>query len=183
VRCTLCCPGKELPENGLLLTAHHADDQAETLLLQMLRGAGVADPAGMPACRAFGSGRHARPLLPYTRAELHDYARQHQLHWIEDPSNQDTGFDRNYLRQQIMPQLKARWPAAARTLARGAGHLAGVLEVLQGQPEQAMQTCPNAHGRLQVSRLSQLNTHQRARVVRAWVQQSGHALPQQAHLT
>ncbi|MEZ5449098.1 MAG: tRNA lysidine(34) synthetase TilS [Thiolinea sp.] len=93
----------------LLLTAHHQDDQAETLLLNLLRGGGRG-LAAMPERRALGAGWLGRPLLTFTRAELEAYARAEQLNWVDDPSNQQTDFDRNFLRHHILPPLKQRWP-------------------------------------------------------------------------
>lgn len=113
-----------------LLTAHHQDDQAETLLLQLLRGAGAHGLAAMPHCVGFGKGTHARPLLDYPRAALRAYAEHRHLHWVDDQSNLDSDFDRNYLRHEIMPRLYARWPAAARTLTRSASHAAQAAQLL-----------------------------------------------------
>ncbi|AWY43106.1 tRNA lysidine(34) synthetase TilS [Pseudomonas putida] len=107
----------------LLLTAQHRDDQAETLLFRLLRGAGVRGLSGMPRQRPLGGGHLFRPFLDITRAELEAYAREHQLHWIEDPSNQDRQFSRNYLRHQVFPVLTSRWPQVAATMARSAEHL------------------------------------------------------------
>ncbi len=104
-----------------LLTAHHQDDQAETLLLNLLRGAGADGLAAMPVMRAFHAGRLARPLLAVSRAELAAYAAHYSLNYIDDPSNANLAFDRNYLRHEILPRLQARWPAASATLARAAG--------------------------------------------------------------
>ena len=110
----------ELEPDAALLTAHHRDDQAETLLLQLLRGAGPHGLAAMPAAARLGQGWLLRPLLDLDRADLLAYAHEHGLRWIEDASNADTGFDRNYLRHRILPLLRERWPAANRTLARSA---------------------------------------------------------------
>lgn len=107
---------KHLRRDEMLLTAQHRDDQAETLLLQLLRGAGLEGLSGMPGCRAWQGGWHARPLLDVDREALAVYARDHQLQWIEDPSNLDERFDRNYLRHRVMPLLRARWPSATTTL-------------------------------------------------------------------
>ncbi|WP_277760788.1 tRNA lysidine(34) synthetase TilS [Pseudomonas sp. A34-9] len=109
--------------NDLLLTGQHRDDQAETLLFRLLRGAGVRGLSGMPAQRPVGQGTLVRPLLGISRAELQAYAQAHQLRWIEDPSNQDRQFSRNYLRHQIMPLLTGRWPQAQASMARSAAHL------------------------------------------------------------
>ncbi|MBN0977780.1 tRNA lysidine(34) synthetase TilS [Pseudomonas sp. SDM007_2] len=126
----------------LLLTGQHRDDQAETLLFRLLRGAGVRGLAAMPAQRPLGEGHLARPLLDVSRAELEVYARGQQLSWIEDPSNSDPRFSRNYLRHQLFPLLTARWPQAVNTLARTAGHLAeaqGLLDELAQLDVQAAQ--------------------------------------------
>ncbi len=99
-----------------LLTAHHLDDQAETVLLRALRGAGPEGLGGIPVARALGQGWILRPLLDVTRKELHDYALARGLLWVEDSSNALTDVDRNLLRHQIMPALARRWPAASRSL-------------------------------------------------------------------
>lgn len=108
----------------VLLTAQQRDDQAETLLFRLLRGAGVRGLAGMPAQRALGQGTLVRPLLGVARAELRAYAEAEGLGWIEDPSNADPDFARNYLRHAVLPVLSARWPQVGVTLARSAAHLA-----------------------------------------------------------
>ncbi|MGJ7514328.1 tRNA lysidine(34) synthetase TilS [Pseudomonas baetica] len=109
--------------NEVLLTAQHRDDQAETLLFRLLRGAGVRGLSGMPRQRPLGQGHLLRPLLDVTRAELEAYAAEHRLSWIEDPSNQDRQFSRNYLRHQVFPVLTSRWPQAMASMARSAAHL------------------------------------------------------------
>lgn len=115
---------KYLGEGECLLAAQHRDDQAETLLFRLLRGAGVRGLAGMPTARPLGAGMLLRPLLDVSRAELEAYALEHGLRWIEDPSNADTGFARNYLRQRVLPLLAERWPQAPGNIARSAAHLA-----------------------------------------------------------
>ncbi|MGY2259205.1 tRNA lysidine(34) synthetase TilS [Pseudomonas sp. SDO55104_S430] len=109
--------------NDVLLTGQHRDDQAETLLFRLLRGAGVRGLSGMPRQRALGRGHLLRPLLDVSRTELEAYAAEHRLSWIEDPSNQDHQFSRNYLRHQVFPALNSRWPQAMATMARSAEHL------------------------------------------------------------
>ncbi|VVP73278.1 tRNA(Ile)-lysidine synthase [Pseudomonas fluorescens] len=109
--------------NEVLLTGQHRDDQAETLLFRLLRGTGVRGLSGMPRQRRLGQGHLLRPLLDITRAELEAYASEHQLSWVEDPSNQDRHFARNYLRHEVFPVMSARWPQAMATMARSAGHL------------------------------------------------------------
>ncbi|MGR3912923.1 MAG: tRNA lysidine(34) synthetase TilS, partial [Gammaproteobacteria bacterium] len=99
----------------VLLTAHHADDQAETLLLNALRGGGVHSLAGIRPLRMLSAAkgtRVARPLLAFSRAQLAEYARAHRLRWIDDRSNRALQFDRNHLRHEIIPLLRQRWPGA-----------------------------------------------------------------------
>lgn len=109
------------PEDCLLL-AQHCQDQAETLLYRLMRGAGVKGLAAMAYERELSPGHLLRPLLGLERADLLAYAQQVGLHWIDDESNTDERFDRNYLRHQVLPVLQARWPAASQTLARSAEH-------------------------------------------------------------
>ncbi|MFW0755620.1 tRNA lysidine(34) synthetase TilS [Pseudomonas sp. H11T01] len=119
--------------NELLLTAQHRDDQAETLLFRLLRGAGVRGLSAIPEQRPLGLGHLLRPLLDVSRAELEAYASEHQLSWIEDPSNDDRQFSRNYLRHRVFPVLTERWPQAVTTIARSAAHLSeaqGLLDEL-----------------------------------------------------
>ncbi|HEX4873099.1 MAG TPA: tRNA lysidine(34) synthetase TilS [Nevskiaceae bacterium] len=111
------------PGDSLWL-AHHQDDQAETLLLNLLRGAGREGLAAMPVQRLLGAGRLWRPLLHTPRALIEAHARHHGLRWIEDPHNQDPRFQRVWLRQQVLPLLRTRYPALTRTLARTATLLA-----------------------------------------------------------
>lgn len=113
-----------------LLAAQHRDDQAETLLFRLLRGAGVRGLAAMAPRRALGSGSLLRPLLDVSRSQLEAYAQRHGLSWVEDPSNQDTHYSRNFLRAQVLPLLQARWPQAQASLARSAAHLAEAQQLL-----------------------------------------------------
>ncbi len=113
-----------LGEGEALLAAQHRDDQAETLLLRLLRGAGVRGLAAMPASRALAAGWLVRPLLGVGRGELESWARAQGLAWIEDPSNRDTALARNFLRREILPRLARHWPAVGAVLARDAEQLA-----------------------------------------------------------
>lgn len=114
-----------LAPGEVLLTAHHADDQLETVLIQLLRGAGVAGLAAMPPEARFGAGWHQRPLLGFERAALRSWAREHGIAgWIEDPANDNPRLSRNHLRNEVLPAIRAHWPAAAAAAARAARHCA-----------------------------------------------------------
>ena len=115
---------------AVLFTGQHRDDQAETLLLHLLRGAGVRGLASMPGERSLGQGSLVRPLLGLTRAQLQAYADAHGLRWIEDPSNADTVHARNYLRHHVVPVIEQRWPQATQNIARSAEHLGEALALL-----------------------------------------------------
>jgi len=107
----------------VLLTGQHRDDQAETLLFRLLRGAGLRGLTGMPVSRFLGRGELIRPLLDVSREELEAYASANGLRWVEDPSNADSRFARNYLRNEVLPVINARWPQASSNIARTATHL------------------------------------------------------------
>lgn len=114
-----------------LVTAQHVDDQAETLLLQLFRTASTAGLSAMPANKRFGDYVHIRPLLSFSRDEIEGYARENDLQWVEDPSNLDTTYDRNFLRKEILPLLKKRWPEASAQLSKVSDLQASNLQVLE----------------------------------------------------
>jgi tRNA(Ile)-lysidine synthase len=167
----------------LLLTAQHRDDQAETLLLQLLRGSGPAGLAAMPASSRFGPGWLARPLLEVSRAELRAYAERQGLRWVEDPSNRDLRFDRNFLRHQVMPLLQQRWPAATSTIARSA-RLSAELQVLADElaAEDLKRACGPWPGTLSVSVLRAFDSPRRRSLLRHWVRSRGGVMPGSRHL-
>lgn len=127
-----------LPAGAVLLTAQHRDDQAETLLLQLLRGAGPKGLAAMPANGMRFGMQVRRPLLTVGRQQIKAYAHEHKLDWREDPSNQDVRFNRNYLRHRLMPVIQERWSQASQTLARSAGVMAESQQLLIELAEQDM---------------------------------------------
>ena len=156
--------------DAMLLTAHHQDDQAETLLLALLRGAGVEGLAAMPSVRAWNGGWHARPLLGIGRAQIRRWAIGRGLRWIEDPSNVSLTPDRNYLRHQVMPALLARWPAAAASLAQSAAHCAAAAALLTEEADRMLDSLQTGHPqRLRIDRLRELTESQACNVVRLWL--------------
>jgi len=117
-------------ENDWLLSAHHKDDQAETLLLNLMRGSGLAGLAGIGALQRFSEGMLVRPMLDISSNDLASYAKEHGLCWVDDPSNQDTRFDRNFLRRDIIPALAERWPGVSKRLGKSAALAAEASELL-----------------------------------------------------
>jgi len=163
-----------------LLTAHHQDDQAETVLLQLLRGGGPRGLAAMPRWDVFGAAWRGRPLLDFSRSELQIYAQSEQLHWVEDESNYDTGIERNFLRHEVIPLLRSHWPALGRTLSRVAAHSAEAAALLDQLAAQDFVTGPD--GQLSVTRLEMLDANRQRNLLRYWIRQSGLPAPDSVHL-
>ena len=113
-----------------LLLAHHADDQLETVLLQLLRGSGLPGLAAMPAVAPFAAGLLVRPLLSRSREEPRAWVSGQGITWVEDDSNADESLNRNYLRRRILPLIHARWPGSAAAVARSARHVAEAQSLL-----------------------------------------------------
>lgn len=159
-----------LQEGDVLLLAQHREDQAETLLLQLFRGAGVAGLAGMPGDAAFGRGRMLRPFLDTSKKDICEYARANNLQWVEDPSNQSSDFDRNFLRNQIVPLLKQRWPALDKTVARSAAHCGEAARMLDDWAGRVLDELfdPERES-ICVAGLSRLAESQRGAVLRKWL--------------
>ncbi len=164
-----------------LLTAHHQDDQLETVLLQLLRGAGLRGLSAMPARAVLGPGLHLRPMLGLPRRALEAYCREAGLGWVEDPMNGPDGSDRGYLRARVTPALADRWPAAARSASRTARHLAeaqGLLDDLA-----AADAATVADGAcLRVAPLAGLSRPRQANLLRWWLRGQGLGAPSTARL-
>ncbi len=171
--------------------AHHADDQAETLLLQLLRGAGVKGVAAMPVLSKVEGPvlepatphAHAtlRPLLDIPRGQLLEYAQQHALSWVEDESNADDRYPRNFLRHRLLPLLEHRFPAYRDTLTRSARHFAEASELLD---ELAQQDAQGGEGTatLELSPLRQLSHTRAKNLLRYWLHKQGAPMPQNVQL-
>jgi len=174
---------KKIIQPGMcLLTAQHQDDQAETVLIQLLRGAGAAGLSAMPECSEFGEGRHCRPLLSTSQQAIHDYAQQHQLKWVEDPSNQLSHYDRNFLRQNIMPVLQQRWPALNKTLSRFARQQAENNELLQQLASIDLQRVQQQDQSLAIAALKELNPARARNLLRYWFKTQQASMPSSAIL-
>ncbi|MGM0593932.1 MAG: tRNA lysidine(34) synthetase TilS [Pseudomonadota bacterium] len=169
-------------EGEALLTAHHRDDQAETLLLQLLRGGGVHGLAAMPLQRPLGNGHLLRPLLDIPRQRLRAYAEAHGLSWIDDPSNFDTALERNYLRHTLLPQLAERRAGIRDVLARSAGHFAESATLLDELAKLDRQQASDGEGRLSVSALNALTPERCRNLLRYHLRQVGLPVPTHAVL-
>jgi len=165
-----------------LLTAQHRQDQLETVLLQLVRGAGLPGLAAMPAIAPFGGGRLLRPLLDRGRGELCDYLRARGIDWLEDPANSDPRFDRSYLRREVVPRLLARWPAADRSAARSARHLAEGAGLLRQLAAADLNRCDAGEGRLDAGRLRRLPRARQGNALRHWLRSAGCRAPDARHL-
>ena len=164
-----------------LLTAHHQDDQLETVLLQLLRGAGVAGLAAMPDVAPLGKGLLVRPLLTLPRAALTGWLRTQGLGWVEDDSNAQLRPDRNYLRARVLPLIRARWPSAAATVSRSARHAAEAQRLLEllGERDAASASCG---AQLSASALRRLPPERRRNALRFWISSAGALTPPAARL-
>ena len=164
------CFARCLNPNEVLMTAHHEDDQAETLLLQLLRGSGVRGLAAMPDLAKFGAGFLARPMLGFSRESLKRYADLHKLEWIEDASNADIRIGRNFLRQRVLPVLAQHWPRASKGIARSARHAGGASEILDEIGRSDLQECASVlPEELSISALVRLSPGRIDNVLRYWI--------------
>jgi len=176
---------KSVQADEVLLTAHHQNDQAETLLLQLFRGAGVQGLAAMPQNSVFGVAHHARPLLNETRESLEAYAQTHQLAFIEDPSNQDSAFDRNFLRNEIIPQLRNRWPSIDKTISRSASIQAETKYMLEEVAEKdLLSITENSQNKntLLINGLQEFSLQRQKLLLRYWIQSNGFKAPSEKKL-
>ncbi|EEG08826.1 tRNA lysidine(34) synthetase TilS [Pseudogulbenkiania ferrooxidans] len=157
---------------SVVVLAHHQDDQAETVLLQLLRGAGPKGVAAMPTLRRHAGRWLWRPLLAISRAEIEAYARWRQLVWVEDESNVDTRWRRNLLRHDILPLIESAIPHYRQHLQRAAVLMADASAVLDEQAEQDLQRCRDA-GRLLVQPLSSLSPPRQRNMLQYWLERLG----------
>jgi len=195
-------------EGEMLLTAHHRDDQAETLLLQLLRGGGLAGLAGMPMLAPFARGWLGRPLLGVDRRDLLHYGQSEGVAWVDDPTNFDTRYDRNFLRNQVIPILRQRWLGFGGTLSRTAALCAEAQELIDDQARRDLSAltrgtdssrAPTHWERRMEERLSDADPKEhsakpaveglaalsppRARAaLRLWIREAGAPMPEQTRL-
>jgi tRNA(Ile)-lysidine synthase len=161
-----------------LVLAHHLNDQAETLLLQLLRGTGVDGLAAMVKTKPFAQGTLLRPLLQHSRSSLEGYAKYYQLTWVEDESNENIEFSRNFLRQEILPQLRLRWPKVITNLVQASEHCRQAQSNLD---DLAVIDCPQLHhpsGQLKLTRdLTALPSARLSNILRYWLKSNRIGVP------
>lgn len=166
-----------LHRNDVLLVAQHREDQLETVLLQLFRGAGVQGLSAMPKAIAFGAGQLLRPFLNIPKQTIQSYAEEQNLSWVTDPSNACDEFDRNFLRNQVIPLLKTRWAQLDKTVARSAQHCATAQQTLADVAEQLFAEVVNADNSLSIARLQTLSLQKQWLVVRHWFNALGLKMP------
>jgi tRNA(Ile)-lysidine synthase len=160
----------------ILLTAHHSDDQLETVLLQLLRGSGLPGISAMPALAPFAQGQLARPLLSRSRAELETWVREKGLTWVEDDTNVDEAFDRNYLRLRVLPLIRARWPGAPTAVARSARHAAEAQTLLDTLARADIDRASYGES-LSIKSLRALPPDRLRNALRFWITRAGYLAP------
>jgi tRNA(Ile)-lysidine synthase len=170
-------------ENEVLLIAQHREDQLETVLLQLFRGSGLKGLAGMPEKMRFGSGALLRPLLHLSKETINAYAVENELVWIEDPSNQSPIYDRNFLRQEIIPSLKQRWQSLDKTVTRTATHCAEAENLISKMTQTEFETVFNADDEtLSIPKLVTYSQIEQRLILRQWFEKLGLKMPSQDFL-
>ena len=170
------------PEEALV-TAQHLDDQCETFLLALKRGSGPAGLSAMPASMLFAEGVLLRPLLDVTRASLLAWAQAHQLSWIEDESNQDDAYDRNFLRLRIVPLLSERWPHFAQATARSAALCGEQEQLLDELLTDELASLVTPEGALNLAPMQAMSAPRRAALLRRWLASHHAPMPSRDMLT
>ncbi|MCB1693509.1 MAG: tRNA lysidine(34) synthetase TilS [Pseudomonadales bacterium] len=157
-----------LADGDVLLQAHHADDQAETILMNLLRGSAAFGVGGMPRLRALGKGMLLRPLMDVRHRQLVEYASAAGLEWIEDASNDDTTHDRNYLRHELLGLLEARWPGAVTRMVAAADRDDGYAQVIDYTAKNDFRLVEADNGALSLAHFASLPGERQKNLVRYW---------------
>ncbi|MDR0217317.1 MAG: tRNA lysidine(34) synthetase TilS [Enterobacteriaceae bacterium] len=172
----------ELQPDEVLLTAQHLDDQAETFVLALKRGSGPAGLSSMPAVMPFAETTLMRPLLNTSRAELECYARAQGLKWVEDDSNQDDRYDRNFLRLNIMPLLNQRWPHFSQAVSRSASLCGEQEQLLDELLDDSLNSLITPEGAIAISPLESCSEAKRNAILRRWLNRHGVKMPAREQL-
>lgn len=173
---------QHLQPNEILATAHHLDDQAETFLLALKRGSGIKGLSAMQAVSFLQNFTIFRPLLAFSKAELLSYAQQHQLEWIEDESNADSRYDRNFLRNEILPKLNDRWHAFSQMVARSAQHCAEQQRLIEELLTDELADRIGKKNQLDIAGFEQFSQPKQQQLIRLWLEKNNVMMPSQVHL-
>lgn len=152
-------------ETSCLVTGHHMDDQVETFMLNLMRGAGLDGLSSMPEIKSFGNGFHGRPFLSIGKEELTEYAISNGLQWVEDESNKDSVYDRNFIRNEVVPLLKTRWKNASASICNSVEHVQKAKEYIDDKVE----TFDTESDVVSISSLQTFNQYEQVQIVRKWV--------------
>lgn len=159
---------EQLEADETLLTGHHADDQIETVLMRLLRGAGPEGLAGIPACRRFGRGWLVRPLIDWRREQIEEWIQDHGLACIRDPANESGTFDRNHVRHQLLPAIASRWPGYAESILRSARLCAGAAETIRHHSQADLERAITAHGSLDMTTMPERSDYELGALIHVW---------------
>lgn len=172
-----------LQPNDVLLLGQHREDQMETMLLQLFRGAGVQGLSAMPLIIPFGEGSMCRPFLDVSKQEIKDYAVRNQLFWVDDFSNKNDDFDRNFLRNQIVPQLRKKWPSLDKTVARSARHCANAQNIIDNLAKELFKKVySEVDLTLNIAELIILDSNKQNMVLREWFKSRQLRMPSEKKL-
>jgi tRNA(Ile)-lysidine synthase len=174
---------KFLNATDTLLLAHHLDDQIETILYRLFRGSGLKGMGGMPVERVIGQSSLIRPLLSVSKQDLKIYAESKDLGWIDDESNFDMQIDRNYIRHEIVPVIRARWPAYKKTISRFAELAGADFQLLRELAEQDLDRLhKNIDAPIDLEELRRLGGSRQKNAVLHWINNTGLPMPTQIQL-
>lgn len=166
----------------VLVTAQHQDDQCETFLLALKRGSGPAGLSSMPECIPFGGYKQLRPMLSVSRQQIEGYARENNLSWVNDESNQDVRFDRNFLRLQVLPIIEQRWPHFSKMVSRSANLCAEQESLLDELLAPLLAEVVFDDGSIDISKLSSMSDAKRRALLRRWFDLHRVVMPSQEQL-
>lgn len=150
-----------------LLTGHHIDDQVETLFLNLMRGSGLDGLSAMPAIKEFSKGTHSRPFLDISKEDLKAYAIEHNLKWVEDESNKDSVYDRNFIRNEVMPLIKTRWANASKSINQSIKHVQNSKSYIDTKVNEIGIDCSKDF--IDIKELLLCNDYEQISIVRAWI--------------
>ncbi|MEM8843447.1 MAG: tRNA lysidine(34) synthetase TilS [Pseudomonadota bacterium] len=166
-----------LESEDILLTAHHADDQVETILLQLFRGAGVQGLTGCAMQRDLGKAQMLRPLLEVSRQQIEEYAKSYELSWLEDPSNKSIQYDRNFLRHEVLPLINMRWHGLRETIARSSQWQTESSYLLDRLAKQDLEFSDVLENPIPIKKLKCLDSTSMKNALRWWMRENKFPMP------